>query len=643
MGLKIGVIAHYQEMEATFKYLSQQLGCELIFKHGVLDYAVHVAQHMEQKLHVDAIIASVVTADVIKKYVNIPVIPIYINNYNLLEAIEEARPLGRRFAVVDLNKDVRYDLPHLQALTHDDIQRYDLNSVDETEALVGKLLRDRIDVVLTPAQCMYRAASRKGMGAVLIRLDSTDIIYAVESAKIMIQMLEKDREKKRWLDAVVDHVSEGIITIDDTGHITMANSIAHTLLGLEPPALVGKTINSALVQIHHPLLRELLTQDEPFSVCKDDDPQNSLVAYREKVYDQQNLLGTVVRFSQVSALQSQELKTRRVLADKGFQAQITFEQIRSVSRAMAELKAKAMKYALTDSTIVILGESGSGKEMFAQSIHNASMRKYGPFVAVNCTTLSETLLESELFGYDAGAFTGAQKGGKAGLFELAHGGTLFLDEIGDMPLSLQVKLLRVLQEKVVRHVGGSKIIPIDVRVIVATNRNLYQDVQQGSFREDLYYRINVLTLKIPPLRARKEDIPILVDGLIDQLSLVPISDKQITPENLQFMQSKNWNGNVRELRNCLERTLAVCGYQYLDNTCLTQVLHEMSEQEQPYEDTTPPDDYLVLPVGTMNEIELAAIQQILARCGGKKREVERILDISSSTLWRRMKEIDLSN
>ena len=223
---------------------------------------------------------------------------------------------------------------------------------------------------------------------------------------------------------------------------------------------------------------------------------------------------------------------------------------------MKQLIEKAKRFALSDSNILLYGESGCGKELFAQSIHNFSAYSRGPFLAINCATLPEALLESELFGYAEGAFTGAKKGGNQGLLELANYGTLFLDEIGEMPLSLQSRLLRVLQDKSVRRIGGNKNVPVNVRIIAATNRDLRQMVKEGTFRGDLFYRIDVLRLNIPPLRERKEDIPLIIEELLINFTRERAQSFAFTADQIQRLMEYNWYGNVRELRNFVERVLA---------------------------------------------------------------------------------------
>jgi len=243
-----------------------------------------------------------------------------------------------------------------------------------------------------------------------------------------------------------------------------------------------------------------------------------------------------------------EDKWRSKLLGRGYTAKYHFNHIITHSPAMLQLLDLAEKNAASESSILICGESGTGKELLAQAIHNASSRKSGPFVGVNCASFPESLLESELFGYEGGAFTGASRGGKKGLFEQADTGTLFLDEIGEMPIHLQTRLLRVLQEKEVMRIGGDCVIAVDVRIVSATNRNLKEQIREGSFRPDLYYRLNVVPLKLPPLRERPEDVPLLIQEFQKQLS----TSYHFTGEALSYLQNYYWEGNIRELHNCVE-------------------------------------------------------------------------------------------
>ena len=258
--------------------------------------------------------------------------------------------------------------------------------------------------------------------------------------------------------------------------------------------------------------------------------------------------GAVITFQGTEQIQAEEGKLRKRIYSTGFTAKYDFTHILYKSSVMEKLIQTAEKYSYADSNILIHGETGTGKELFAHAVHNASPRAGGAFVAINCAAMPENLLESELFGYEEGAFTGARKGGKPGLFEFAHGGTLFLDEVEGMSTALQCKLLRVLQEREIMRVGGNRIISVDVRIVAATNEDLERRVEEGSFRRDLYYRLNTLPVLIPPLREREGDLLLLIDHFCRNIG----ASFTLSPELERLLLAHQWRGNIRELRNVVE-------------------------------------------------------------------------------------------
>ena len=293
----------------------------------------------------------------------------------------------------------------------------------------------------------------------------------------------------------------------------------------------------------------------------------------------------------------------------------------------------AKEYAVTDSTVLIIGESGTGKELMAQGIHNASNRKEGPFVAVNCAALPESLIESELFGYAEGAFTGANKGGKQGFFELAHGGTIFLDEIGEIPDFIQTRLLRVLQEREVMRVGGDRVIPVDIRVVAATNRKLWDLVKEGKFRSDLYFRLNVLHMELPPLRHRMEDIPILVDFFLQKMGS-RLCFEDFSDKLKNFFLTYSWPGNIRQLENIIERIqLGVQKFKG-ENAFINDILNETEDEDCQLN----PNEAIMVQFGTMEEIEKQVINKMMELNDHNKTVVAEKLGISRTTLWKKLSE-----
>lgn len=337
----------------------------------------------------------------------------------------------------------------------------------------------------------------------------------------------------------------GVISLDDRGMVRFSNTPAANLLGLAARQLQGMSLEQAV-----PSLWEngspLLVRDQVINMGS----QVLIASVHHLEYNaiSQGYLVLIRRFTD---LEKEQYKIRRQVMSRGHVAKYTFHDIVGKSAEMNQIKRMAQKFATSNSTVLIYGQTGTGKELFAQSIHNASPRRDFPFIAINCAAIPENLLESELFGYEEGSFTGAKKGGKAGYFELAHGGTLFLDEVSEMNINLQNRLLRVLQEKEVIRVGGNAIINVDVRIIAASNKNLKALVNQSKFRQDLYYRLNILNICLPPLENRKEDIPLLIEAMKQEMG----GHFTLTEDAMKLIQSTHFEGNVRELRNLVERLL----------------------------------------------------------------------------------------
>lgn len=317
-------------------------------------------------------------------------------------------------------------------------------------------------------------------------------------------------------------------------------------------------------------------------------------------------------------------------------AKYSWQSIIGNSVMMQDVKAMAAKAAKTDSNVLINGESGTGKELFAHAIHNDSKRFDGPFIKINCAAIPKDLLESELFGYEEGAFTGAKKQGKVGKFELATGGTIFLDEIGDMPLDMQVKILRVLQEKEIERIGGNRTIPVDCRIIAATNRDLVERIRENEFREDLYYRLNVVNIEVPPLRLRKDDVEILTLKLMEKLSSsLGKFVSNITVDALDSLKLYNWPGNIRELENVVERAINMTDsetieIQHLPPFIIAQQSHEHIEMTD-----------LTSLRHAVEEVEKATILKCLRAVSYNKLKAAKILGISRTSLYEKIEKFQI--
>ncbi|BDG60167.1 sigma-54 interaction domain-containing protein [Caldinitratiruptor microaerophilus] len=366
------------------------------------------------------------------------------------------------------------------------------------------------------------------------------------------QVLQWFSALRQDLEAVLDAVHEGILAVDGAGIVRLVNRTAEQILGQQAWQVVGQSIGR---------IRAALGVGPQAWPVPGGGPEVLRVGGREVVATAASRgadRGVVYTLRYAQDLEEADRRLRLELRERGFVARYTFTDIVGESQAIRDTVARAMRLVGGAASILLIGESGTGKELFAQAIHNASPRAPYPFVAINCAAIPESLLESELFGYEEGAFTGARRGGKAGLFEQAHRGTIFLDEIADLSPALQARLLRVLQEREVMRVGATRVRPVDVRVIGATNQDLEAAVAAGRFRADLYYRLAVLPLHIPPLRERKEDIPLLVRRFLDELG----DPRPLPPDVLGALLAHDWPGNVRELRSCVEYLATVCDGEF---------------------------------------------------------------------------------
>jgi transcriptional regulator with PAS, ATPase and Fis domain len=441
----------------------------------------------------------------------------------------------------------------------------------------------------------------------------------------------------KLLTAVLDNPFEGMLAIDDRGIVIFVNSFFLNILNIAEKDILGKKVWDALpgCRLYDTVLQGHSQWGENLKVGGRDylimrfpiklDGQTVGAVVKTIFPDMTTAKGIVTQFMKPA----KSIECRRTL--------FTCMDIIGETPLMLDAKRLARKAARTDSTLLITGESGTGKEVFAQAVHNRSVRRERPFIKVNCAAIPENLLESELFGFVDGAFTGAMRGGKPGKFELADGGTIFLDEIGDMPLAMQAKLLAVVQEKEVDRIGSTKSIPLNVRITAATNRDLQGLVREGRFREDLYYRLKVLEIPIPPLRERIADIPLISDYLIRKINNRIGSDiRGLTPESVRLMVVYSWPGNVRELENMIEQAINWSEDPYIDLTGLleTGCAHHL--------ESAPSDPILNAFQKSVARTERDLILSALTQAGGNKAKAARILNMQRSVLYKKMARLGMS-
>ena len=496
---------------------------------------------------------------------------------------------------------------------------YDRASVEqEIRQLWGQ---GKLDLVIGDVEPIM-IAKRLGLPSRNFVIDERSYRNTIEEARYMTEMTLKERAQDRFISVITNIIAEAVIIADETGKIQSCNLQAERLLLKREPC----TQVQELFGMELPALLEL-----PVNQLTDIRGKRYVVSVIPRVVGEERMYAFVL--SNANDVEKMELSIRRQNRERGLTAKTFFQDIVCRDPASVRLVETAKRYAKSNGTILLRGETGTGKEVIASSIHNESLRADGPFLAINCATFNENLMESELFGYERGAFTGANRGGKAGKFEMADGGTLFLDEVNSLPYHIQPKLLRALQEKEVTRIGG-KPRPVNIRVIAATNQDLWKLVEEGKFREDLYYRLNVVEIDIPPLAQRREDIPILAQHQLHKLNRQMVKRvERISDEVMALFEAYDWPGNVRELNNILERAMNRCRGDTLEvenlGDFVTKVLNKQVEVD--WEDENPLEKVRM-------QAEKEAIQRALEVTKGNRSQAARLLKISRTSFYDKLEK-----
>jgi PAS domain S-box-containing protein len=619
--MKIAFLAPDDTMYRTALTVLKPDHSDIIVTTGLLSKGVDIARRLIAD-GVEVIITRGGTALAIKNAgLEVSVVELAITGFDVIRTVERAKEYGSRVAVVAFQSMV-LGIECLGPILGIDLRLYIIDSEFEAEAHVLGAFAAGADVVVGGV-ITAKTAELHGLPAVLIDSGAEGILQAAEEAKRLSYARQLEKVKASLFKAVLDFAHEGVISIDQEQRITVFNPLAQRITGIDGEKALGRKIGDIWPELK---LEQLLAtaRDDLGHILRISGKR--ILCNKVPIVVNKQVVGAVANFQDVSKIQQMEERIRREIYASGHVATFTFDDVLGSTSLILDTIRIAKEFAAAQSAVLILGETGTGKEVFAQSIHNYSQRANGPFVAINCAALPGQILESELFGYVGGAFTGANKEGKPGLFEVAHRGTIFLDEIAEMDYTLQGKLLRVLQEKKVVRLGSDKVIPVDVRIIAATNRQLKQLVADNKFRADLYYRLNVLRLRIPPLRERTGDIAVYARHFLAAYAAAANRRLTLTDTATQLLSRYPWSGNVRELQNTLERIAVVCPAGKVEAAVIAQLLAD--EQD---------NDLTVLIAS--NEAE--EIKKALTVSRGKYGEAAKILGISRSTLWRKLRSLGL--
>ena len=568
-------------------------------------------------------------ATVLRHQLDLPVVEVKVSGYDVLRALNPYRGMKGTIGIVGFESVVRgcQTICEMWGIaTREYIVVEDANLIDWQQARrdVQRMIDDNGLKVVVGDNVSLRLQVQ-AQKIQMVESGREAVVQALEEAHALLMVQEEEKKATEQLRMILDFVHDGVITTDEHGIVTVVSPAAETIFNIKKEQVVGKPVE---ICIPNTRIHKVLQTKQPEVGQLQKGPRGYILTNRVPIMVEERMKGVVATFQEVSKIQDDERTIRQNLYSKGLYARYCFDDIMSENPRMKRLVEMAKDYSLTDAGVFIQGENGVGKELFAQSIHANSSRAKGPFVAINCSAIPAQLLESELFGYTEGAFTGAKKGGKPGLFELAHTGTIFLDEIGDMDKEIQTSLLRVLEERKVMRLGGDSMLPVDVRVIAATNVNLKEQITKGLFRMDLFYRINVLNLTIPPLRERREDIALLAQFFVREMGKKYNRPLPPLPKDvLELLSGHSWPGNIRELKNVIERIVISTH----DGKVSAEEVKAMVEDLQVCD--AQPKTGIVLE-GTLNEIKKRVVRQVLAEEGFNKSKTAKRLGIDRGTIER---------
>lgn len=585
----------------------------------------------------DVVIARGYTALKIQKiYPTQPFVELSISGYDIVQALARCTEQyhSKKVAICGFFSEL-YEVEEIARLFHVEAKVYQTKSHTDLDASLRSAKDSGCDAVIG-GYFVQQAAGALGLHATVIRAGEDNLQRAVNAAISLADSMRAERVRAETYKTIIYTSRDGILFVDDQGIVQVRNHVIRDMLGGNI-SLLYRPLAEKLPFLCQTYRRVLKTgQAELNELHKLGGGKLTVACSFSPVIVHQSVTGVVITVSDITVIQELEGQIRRKLSSKGLYAKYTFEDILHKSAVMEETICIAKRYAATSSNIIIVGETGTGKELFAQSIHNASPRRRGPFVAVNCAALPENLLESELFGYVEGAFTGSGKGGKIGLFEQAHNGTIFLDEIGEISLSVQTKLLRVLQEHEVRRIGDDKVVSVNVRVITATNKNLREIVRQGLFRHDLLYRLDVLRVFLPPLRDRGGDAALLFQHQLRQLAQennVPVP--KIEAGALTALQGYPFEGNVRELCNLAERVFVRSENGRVTCGDVRKALHI---EDVPLRLVSDIKADSAVSAARPDAGEEEQIRRALEQCGHNRSRTAALLGCDRTTLWRKMQK-----
>ncbi|WP_347254261.1 sigma 54-interacting transcriptional regulator [Leminorella grimontii] len=562
------------------------------------------------------------TADLLRNNVSIPIVEISHNFYGIYRTLKEAREKSHKIAAVGFPRFCDM-LKHYQSLTNEEFKICQVYNHADIENVIRQLSEENYRLVIG-GLTVAEKAKKYGLGVVMGDTDNISIEQALNEAFSFLKYIREENEKLLISNAALNQTREGILCIDESGEIKRINAKGVDIFKCN----AGENIfrKPHFEPIHNSIINEVELKDHPVEIHGE-----TVFLNLRHVKNRQNFY-TILSGNRSDSAFILNGKAGGKLSPKSFLVKYGFSDIVGSSKPLMHAVDLAKTYAKFDFPVHIYGETGTGKELFAQSIHGESARKNEPFIAINCAALPESILESELFGYVDGAFTSARKGGKVGIFELARNGTVFIDEISEAPLSVQIKLLRVLQEKSFTRLGGESLISTDFRLITASNKDLSPLVVSGAFREDLFYRINILNLNLPGLCERRDDVMAIIYALLAQSG----RELSFTDAAIACLKEYAWPGNVRELQAVVYRLLVLAERDVVDREDLYRY-GKMARSDASASASLAIDADAT---DLLRKNEQHLIREVMALTAGDRVKASAILGISPSTLWRKTKVLE---
>ncbi len=585
---------------------------------------------------IDVVVAAGSNGAYLRQHLDTPVVLVKVGGFDLMQALAQAQQLAPTVGLITY-QGMAPDLAPFEPLFRLGVIQRSYQTEEEAVSAVQALKAQGVQVVVGSGT-VADVADQMGLSGIF--LYSTEAVReALHDAVEVARASRIELAKRERLNTILAQLSDGVVAVDQDERIQTLNPALAQWLGITPEQWLGQRLSEVCPELGLQTTLRLGVQElEKIERVRG----KALIVNRIPILEQGVLTGAVISCQDPISIQRVDRQIRTRIQPHAASGRYELGQFLGTSPVAERVRQAALSCARSQATVLLLGESGTGKELIAQGIHGASDRRELPFVAVNCAAMSETLLESELFGHEEGAFTGARRGGKIGLFEAAHKGTIFLDEIGEMPLPLQTRLLRVLKEREVLRVGSTEPTPVNVRVIAATHRDLMAQVQEGRFRLDLFYRLNILRIDMPALRERLQDLPLIVQDLHQRVStrlgMAASLTRPLIDALLAQATQHDWPGNVRELENIIERLMAYAA----PHAARLANPGSPAQARQLLQDTVP-ELFAAVPAtpglkAHQAQADRAEILRVLQACGGDKALASEQLGISRTTLWRKLQQ-----